>query len=121
MTKPRRGGGSQRDNKRLYGTAVAAIAPAMRVRLTRKFADQLDGVDLRAHNVGDVLDLPAREARLLLAEEWAEPARHLREARREPAAAVPSDAGNEVSSPDGTCSPRFVHGRETDGGEIVTS
>ena len=92
----------------------------MRVRLTRKFAEQLDGVDLRAHDVGDVLDLPEREARLLLAEEWAEPARHLSEARRERAAAVPSDAGNGVSSPDSTRSPGLVHRDETDGGEIVT-
>ena len=45
----------------------------MRVRLTRKFADQIDGVDLEGYRVGDVLDLPPKEARLLLAEEWARP------------------------------------------------
>jgi hypothetical protein len=45
----------------------------MRVRLTRKFADQIDGVDLEGCEVGDLLDLPPAEARLLLAEEWAVP------------------------------------------------
>jgi hypothetical protein len=43
----------------------------MRVRLTRKLAEQIDGVDLRGCEVGDVLDLPRAEARLLLAERWA--------------------------------------------------
>ena len=43
----------------------------MRVRLTRKFADQIDGVDLKGQHVGAVLDLPEPEARLLLAEDWA--------------------------------------------------
>src|SRR5688500_40334 len=30
----------------------------MRVRLTRKLADRLDGIDVKNHHVGDVLDLP---------------------------------------------------------------
>ncbi len=47
----------------------------LRVRLTRKYAERIDGVDLRAHSVGDVLDLPATEGRLLIAEEWAIPER----------------------------------------------
>ena len=47
----------------------------MRVWLTRKFADQIDGVNLQGCEVGDVLDLPHSEARLLLAEEWALPDR----------------------------------------------
>ena len=45
----------------------------VRVRLTRKFAEQIDGVDLEGCHVGDVLDLPATEARMLVAEEWAVP------------------------------------------------
>lgn len=44
---------------------------AMRVRLTRKFADRIDGVNLDGYQVGEVLDLPPTEARLLLIEEWA--------------------------------------------------
>jgi len=43
----------------------------MRVRLTRKLAAQIDDVDLKGREVGDVFDLPPLEARLLLAEEWA--------------------------------------------------
>ena len=42
-----------------------------RVWLTKKLADYIDGVSLVGRKVGDVLDLPADEARLLLAEEWA--------------------------------------------------
>jgi hypothetical protein len=43
----------------------------MRVRLTRKLAECVDGVDLRAHTVGDVMDVSQRDARLLIAEQWA--------------------------------------------------
>jgi hypothetical protein len=44
----------------------------MQVRLTRKLAETIDGIDLSSHEVGDVFDLPAAEAQLLLAEEWAD-------------------------------------------------
>jgi hypothetical protein len=47
----------------------------MRLLLTRKFADEIDGVDLKTHQVGDVIDLPLPEGRLLIAEEWAIPER----------------------------------------------
>lgn len=43
----------------------------MRVRLTRKLSDRIDGVDLKQHVVGDVLDVPPLHGHLLLAEEWA--------------------------------------------------
>jgi hypothetical protein len=43
----------------------------MRVRLTRKFADCIDGVDLSHRAVGEVIDLPLGDAILLIAEEWA--------------------------------------------------
>ena len=42
------------------------------VRLTRKLADRLDGIDLNNHQVGDVLHLLSHDARLLIAEGWAE-------------------------------------------------
>jgi hypothetical protein len=45
----------------------------MRVRLTRKLADCLDGVDLSDRRVGDVFELPTVEAHLLIAEGWAQP------------------------------------------------
>ena len=46
----------------------------MLIRLTRKLADCLDGVDVSHYSVGDVLDVPRREAHMLVAEGWAEPA-----------------------------------------------
>jgi len=56
------------------GTIVAPMAD-VRVWLTRKLADCIDGVDLSGQEVGDVLELPSREASLLLAEGHAEPDR----------------------------------------------
>jgi CheY-like chemotaxis protein len=44
----------------------------VQVRLTRKLAQHLDGIDLSHRNVGDVIDVPEREARILIAEGWAE-------------------------------------------------
>ena len=44
----------------------------MRVRLTRKLADEIDGIDLSQHAVGDSFDLAAREGELLMAEGWAQ-------------------------------------------------
>ena len=43
----------------------------MKVRLIKKLAECLDGVDLSHHRVGDLLDLQSREAELLIAEGWA--------------------------------------------------
>jgi hypothetical protein len=43
------------------------------VRLTAKFAERIDDVDLGGCAVGDVLDLQPLEARLLIAEKWAVP------------------------------------------------
>jgi hypothetical protein len=45
----------------------------MKVRLTRKLAEQLDGIDVSALNEGDVFDLPRAQAQLLIAEHWAMP------------------------------------------------
>jgi hypothetical protein len=46
----------------------------MRVRLTRRLAECIDGVDLSRNAVGDVMDLSARDAKMLVAEGWANPA-----------------------------------------------
>jgi hypothetical protein len=43
----------------------------MRVVLTKKLAEIIDGIDIRSYRVGDLLDLPANEARLIVAENWA--------------------------------------------------
>lgn len=46
----------------------------MKVRLTRKLSNLLDGIDLSGYQKGDTLDLPVRDADMLVAEGWAEPA-----------------------------------------------
>jgi hypothetical protein len=46
----------------------------MRIRLSRKLSPLLNGVDISRQSVGDVIDLPRRDAELLLAEGWALPA-----------------------------------------------
>lgn len=56
----------------------------MRVRLTRKLAEQIDGVNLAGRRVGDVINLPEREANLLLAEQWAQLVRAQHVRRRAP-------------------------------------
>jgi hypothetical protein len=44
----------------------------IRVRLTKKLASILDGVDVSMLNVGEILELPDSSAALLIAEKWAE-------------------------------------------------
>ena len=44
----------------------------MQVRLTRKFAHALNGVDLRSFQVGEVIELEEAVAHMLLREGWAE-------------------------------------------------
>jgi hypothetical protein len=55
--------------RRSHACAVEVAA----VRLTRKYADSIDGIDLSQRQVGDRLPLPLRDARMLIAEGWAEP------------------------------------------------
>jgi hypothetical protein len=55
----------------------------MKVRLTRKLADRIDDVDLSGCSVGDTVELPEREAKLLVAEEWALPERRVRDTASE--------------------------------------
>ena len=47
----------------------------MKVRLTRKHAERIHGIDLTNQQVGDVIDMPEPQARLLVLEEWATPER----------------------------------------------
>lgn len=47
----------------------------MKVRLTRKHAERIDGIDLTGREPGDLLDLPTQQARLIVAEDWAIPER----------------------------------------------
>jgi hypothetical protein len=43
----------------------------VRIRLVRKLAQRLNGVDVSDVNVGDCLDLSPESARLLIEEGWA--------------------------------------------------
>jgi hypothetical protein len=45
----------------------------VRVRLTRKLSETIDGVDLSGAREGDTLELSPREALILIAEGWASP------------------------------------------------
>ena len=62
------------------------------VRLIRKYAEMIDGVNLEAAEVGDQLDLPRQDAEILIAEGWAERARHERRVRLLPGRALAADS-----------------------------
>jgi CheY-like chemotaxis protein len=55
----------------LGGLAFGAIY--VKVRLTRKLADRINGVDVTGRAVGEVLQLSRRDAEILMAEGWATP------------------------------------------------
>lgn len=55
----------------------------MRVRVIRKFADVIDGVDLSRCAAGDLIGVTDPEARLLIAEGWAKPARRVEDSGTE--------------------------------------
>jgi hypothetical protein len=44
----------------------------MRVKLVRKFANALNGIDLTKVSVGDIVHVKPHEAAMLIAEGWAE-------------------------------------------------
>lgn len=48
-------------------------AKTMRVRLVKKLADMIDGIDLSRARTGDILTLGFEQALLLVAEGWAVP------------------------------------------------
>ena len=52
---------------------VLQIGARVRVRLTRKLAESLDGIDLSHLRVGAVVEVTRHEAELLIAEGWATP------------------------------------------------
>ena len=45
----------------------------MRIRLVRKFANAINGIDLATVRVGDIVDLKIHQAVMLIREGWAEP------------------------------------------------
>jgi hypothetical protein len=80
----------------LGGTPVADIRDVMKVVLVKKYAEQINGVDLTDSRAGDVLDLPPPKARLLVAEEWAMPE------RREQSQPAPERRRADDYPPDGS-------------------
>ena len=62
------------------------------VRLIRKYAEMIDGVDLEHAAVGDHLELPPRDANVLIAEGWAEPAADRRRSKLIPRRAMAADS-----------------------------
>ena len=45
----------------------------VRIRLTRKLAAVLNGLDVSSLQIGDVIELPESAARMMITERWAEP------------------------------------------------
>jgi len=66
----------------------------MRLRLIKKFAERIDGIDLSPYTTGDTLDLEGADARLLLAEGWAIPERRV---ERRQYVSLASDRGSPAS------------------------
>lgn len=53
----------------------------MKVKLTRKLANLINGVDLSQAHTGDMLELSEKEAMTLIAEGWAAPASDVADGR----------------------------------------
>ena len=56
------------------GVALMWSVVPMRIRLTAKLAEVVDGIDLSHCVEGNVIELSERQAHLLMREGWAEPA-----------------------------------------------
>jgi hypothetical protein len=69
----------------------------MKVRLTRKFADLINGLDLSKAHTGETLDLSQRDAEMLMAEGWAEYAGAVQP--RETAHEVPPKKNSQTRAP----------------------
>jgi hypothetical protein len=54
---------------------MTTVPHRMLVRLMHKYAEKIDGVDLKGCAPGDLLEVSQSEGRLLLAEQWAIPER----------------------------------------------
>lgn len=69
----------------------SVLGGTLAVRLTRKYANMIDGVNLTGAHVGDRLELSPHDAEMLIAEGWAEysPRRSTQAAERAHAADKP--------------------------------
>jgi hypothetical protein len=70
------------------------------VRLTKKLASILDGVDVSMLNVGAILELPDSSAALLIAEKWAEPIAELVTEPVDEHVAQPVEVDEHAAEPD---------------------
>jgi hypothetical protein len=61
----------------------------MKIRLTKRFARLLDGIDVSRAKAGEVLDLSERDAALLILEGWAAPVDADGELAHQPDAGLP--------------------------------
>jgi hypothetical protein len=52
-------------------SSQSAQTPTMQVRIIRKFANFINGVDLSRVQVGEVITVPVRVGQMLIAEVWA--------------------------------------------------
>ena|SRR5437879_6130703 len=78
----------------------------MQIRLVRKLAESVDGVDLSDCHIGDVIDLPGPQADLVIAEGWAVARRSM--PRR---FSVPSLRAEAADKPRGTTDQRRAEDR----------
>ncbi len=69
----------------------------MKVRLTRKLAESLDGVDLSGRAVGEIMDCGRHDAEMLIAEGWAVSV--VSDIRRAARSARRRDRADEVHAP----------------------
>ena len=67
------------------------------VRLTHKYAEMIDDVDLSGCQVGDTLQLRAQDASLLIAEGWAERVDERRKTHQPAGRAVAADSVEPAS------------------------
>ena len=68
----------------------------MVLRLTHKFAEMIDGVDLHAYREGDTVAFDSHDAMLLMAEGWAETAPERRQSSAPESRAIAHDRSKEA-------------------------
>lgn len=72
---------NRRDTRGSWPAGARRSDGKISVRLTRKYAQMIDGIDLSHVNVGDRIVVSMRDAEMLKAEGWAEDARPTEEVR----------------------------------------
>jgi hypothetical protein len=55
----------------LSKTHWSTVGWMTRIRLTRKLANRIDGIDLSHRRTGEIMEISSHDARLLMAEGWA--------------------------------------------------